>query len=130
MMQNFDMIFIGYEDELLLFVRLVVGIVMIYFGWKKIKNLRSNAKDFVGMGFRPGWLWGTIVMFLEFFGGIAMLAGVFIGITALMFGFEMMLGAGMKAIKWKKPFTDYSYDLLLLALMAVLLVFGPGGYIL
>ena len=30
--------------------------------------------------------------------------------------------------KWKKPFTDYSYDLLLLALCLLLLALGPGAY--
>jgi hypothetical protein len=34
----------------------------------------------------------------------------------------------MKAFAWKKPFTDYSYDLLLLGLCLLLLALGPGAY--
>jgi hypothetical protein len=37
---------------------------------------------------------------------------------------EMRLGTVVKATKWHKPFTDYSYDLLLLALCLLL---GPGA---
>ena len=47
---------------------------------------------------------------------------------AAAFGFEMLLGTVVKATKWHKPFTDDSYDLLLLALCLLLLALGPGAY--
>jgi uncharacterized membrane protein YphA (DoxX/SURF4 family) len=72
---------------------------------------KKNAKDFDATGFRPGWLFGTLVLAAEFFGGILML-----------------LGTVVKATKWHKPFTDYSHDLLLLALCLLLLALGPGAY--
>jgi len=34
----------------------------------------------------------------------------------------------VKATKWHKPFTDYSYDLVLVALCLLLLALGPGAY--
>jgi hypothetical protein len=40
----------------------------------------------------------------------------------------MLLGTVVKSTKWHKPFTDYSYDLLLLALCLLLLALGPGAY--
>jgi uncharacterized membrane protein YphA (DoxX/SURF4 family) len=49
-------------------------------------------------------------------------------VAAAAFGFEMLLGTVVKATKWHKPFTDYSYDLLLLALCLLLLALGPGAY--
>lgn len=112
---------------ILLFVRVVLGGVMIYYGFPKIKNLRSNANDFVGMGFKPGWLWGTICAFVEFFGGIAMLLGFFAEIAAALYVFKMLIGTIWK-LKIKKPFTDYSYDIQLLALCLVIMAFGPGVY--
>jgi uncharacterized membrane protein YphA (DoxX/SURF4 family) len=39
-----------------------------------------------------------------------------------------LLGTVVKATKWHKPFTDYSYNLLLLALCLLLLALGPGAY--
>jgi putative oxidoreductase len=112
---------------ILLFVRVVTGIVLIYFGWPKIKNLSSNARDFVEMGFRPGILWGTVIAVVEFFGGLAMLAGVYAALAASLFGFQMITGTFWK-LKIGKPFTDYSYDLQLLALCTVMMTFGAGRY--
>lgn len=113
----------AYQEQVLFLVRLIVGVVMIYYGWPKIKNMKKNASDFVGMGFKPGWFWGGIVAFVEFVGGIALIAGVYIWLAAALFGFEMIVGAIWKITKVKKPFPDYSYDLLLLTLTLVLLAF-------
>ena len=51
-----------------------------------------------------------------------MLAAEFFG------GILVLLGTVVKATKGHKPFTDYSYDLLLLALCLLLLALGPGAY--
>ena len=96
--------FSRWTDAVLRAARLIMGIVMLHYGWPKIRDPRKNAKDFDATGFRPGW------------------------VAAAAFGFEMMLGTVVKATKWHKPFTDYSYDLLLLALCLLLLALGPGAY--
>jgi putative oxidoreductase len=118
----------GLQDIGLLIVRLVMGIVFIYYGWPKIKNLKSNAADFVSMGFKPGWFWGTVVAALEFFGGLAILLGVLAHVFGGLMVLHMLTGTIWKMTKTDKPFTDYSYDLLLGALGLVLLVFGAGVY--
>jgi putative oxidoreductase len=102
--------------------------VMLYYGWPKVRDPRKTAKDFDATGFRPGWLFGTLVLAAEFFGGILMLLGAYVWVAAAAFGFEMLLGTVVKSTKWHKPFTDYSYDLLLLALCLLLLALGPGAY--
>ena len=98
----------GLSDLVLLIVRVVLGIVMVYYGWPTVKDPAKNARDFDGTGFRPGWLWGGIVLATEF-------------------GFEMLVGFVVKAAKWRTPFTDDSYDLQLAALALVLVTFGPGA---
>ncbi|MCH7529722.1 DoxX family protein [Patescibacteria group bacterium] len=118
------------SDIVLLIVRIIMGIVMIYYGYPKITNLRSNAEDFVKMGFKPGMFWGTIVAFVEFFGGIAVIIGVYIWLAVALFGFQMIMGTIWKITKTEKPFTDWSYDLLLLAIALMLLITGPGYYVL
>jgi uncharacterized membrane protein YphA (DoxX/SURF4 family) len=50
----------------LLVVRLAAGGIMMFYGWDKIKNPPANARDFTDMGFKPGWLWGTLVLMTEF----------------------------------------------------------------
>ncbi len=112
---------------ILLFIRVVTGIVLIYHGWPKIRNLGSNANDFEEMGFYPGLFWGTVIAIVEFFGGMAMLTGVYAGLAASLFGFQMIVGTFWK-LKSKKPFTDYSYDLQLLALCVAMMSFGAGRY--
>jgi uncharacterized membrane protein YphA (DoxX/SURF4 family) len=121
--------FSRWTDAVLLAARLIMGVVMLYYGWPKIRDPRKNAKDFDATGFRPGWLFGTLVLAAEFFGGILVLFGLYVWVAAAAFGFEMMLGTVVKATKWHKPFTDYSYDLLLLALCLLLLALGPGAYL-
>ena len=118
------------SDIVLLIVRIIMGIVMIYYGYPKITNLRSNAENFVKMGFKPGMFWGTIVAFVEFFGGIAVIVGMYVWLAAALFGFEMIMGTIWKITKTEKPFTDWSYDLLLLAIALMLLITGPGYYVL
>jgi uncharacterized membrane protein YphA (DoxX/SURF4 family) len=93
-----------WTDAVLLAARLIMAVVMLYYGF------------------------GTLVLAAEFFGGILMLLGVCVWVAAAAFGFEMLLGTVVKSTKWHKPFTDYSYDLLLLALCLLLLALGPGAY--
>ena len=112
---------------MLLFLRVVTGVVLIYFGWPKARSLKSNAATFSEIGFHPGILWGTIVAIVEFLGGIAMIAGVYAELAASLFGFQMIVGTFWK-LKTRKPFTDYSYDLLLLALCVAVMALGAGGY--
>jgi putative oxidoreductase len=116
----------GMTDVVLLLVRVVLGVVTVYYGWPKLRDPAKNARDFESTGFRPGWLWGGIVLATEFGGGLAVLVGILTWLAAAAIGFEMLVGFVVKATKWRKPFTDYSYDLQLAALALVLLTFGPG----
>ncbi len=119
--------FIGYSEQVLFFARVVLGVVMFYYGWPKVKDLKSNSEDFVRKGFKPGWFWGTVVAWEEVLGGLAMVLGFYAQLAAILYAFQMTLGTFWK-LKVGRPFTDYSYDLQLLALALVIIVFGPGVY--
>lgn len=112
---------------ILTLLRIVLGAVMIYYGWPKIRDLRANAKDFVGMGFKPGWFWGTLIALVEFPGGTLVVLGLFAEIAAAFFAFQMLVGTFWK-LKNKKDFTEYSYDLQLFALGLVVWKLGPGAF--
>ena len=116
------------KDAALLVIRIILGITMIYYGWFKIKDMKANAKSFDKMGFRPGSFWGTIVMVIEFFGGIFILLGFYWGLAAALISLEMVTGAIWKITKTEKPFTDWSYDLLILSSALAIMTFGPGKY--
>lgn len=121
-------LFFYYGGWSLFFLRLVVGAIVIVHGWPKIKNLKQNAANFEGMGFRPGMLWGTIAALVEFVGGIALIAGIFASIVALSLAFEFIVIVIWKLIK-KNPFVGgWEFDLLILAAVCVLLMFGAGSF--
>lgn len=119
---------VEYIHPVLLIVRLIAASILLYYGWPKIKDLPKNAEHFVTMGFKPGWFWGTIVAIVEFFGGIAMLIGLFVPIAAMLFGIQMATGVWWKKTRAKKDFTSWSYDLALFALMLAIWINGPGKY--
>ena len=112
---------------ILLLVRIVLAIVMIYYGWPKIRDLASNANDFVQMGFNPGIFWGTLIAVVEFFGGVAIFVGLYAELAAALFAFQMIVGTFWK-LKIGKPFTDYSYDMQLFALCLVVMSQSAGAY--
>ena len=118
----------GSADLVVLVVRVVMGGVMVYYGWPKVKAPRKNAQDFEKGGFTPGWFWGTIVLLVEFMGGLSIVAGFYTWLAASLIGVEMLTGTVWKITKAHKPFPDWSYDLLLMALALMLLVVGPGAY--
>ena len=126
---GYETFFFQFSDIFLLVIRVIVGATLIYYGWPKIKNLKSNGKDFDKMGFSPGIFWGTIIALVEFLGGILIILGLFVLIIAILLAVEMISGAIWKITKTNKPFTDWSYDLLLLALALVLLAFGAGRFV-
>ena len=116
-------------DIVLLIARLILGGTMVHYGWPKVKAPRKNAFDEIAKaGFTPGWLWGTIILFTEFGGGLAIIVGLYTWVAAALIGVEMLTGALWKIAKAHKPFPEYSYDLLLLALALMLLAVGPGAY--
>lgn len=118
----------GFEDLALLIVRVTIGIIMVKFGWGKIKDPAANSKDFEENIAKPGWLFGNLVLITEFFGGIAIILGLLTSLAALAIAGEMVVGTFVKAFKWKLDFGDYSYDILIFVLCLVVLAFGAGAY--
>ncbi len=115
------------SPHILLIARIIMGITFLYYGLPKIKNLKQNAIDFEKMGFKPGNLFGTPIALLESIGSLLLIFGIFGDIIALLFAGHMTIGTIWKITKAQKPFTDWSYDLILLALSLVLFSYGTGS---
>jgi len=112
----------------LLFLRLVLGAIVIAHGWPKMKNLKQNGANFEGMGFRPGALWGTIAALIEFVGGIALIIGLFVSGVALLLSLEFIVIVVWKLAK-NNPFVGgIEFDLLILAAACALAVLGAGVF--
>lgn len=112
---------------ILFFARLVLGTIMIYYGYPKIKDVYTNARETSDMGYKPGIFWGTTIALVEFLGGIAVIVGFYADIAAALYAFICITGTFWK-IKMKSDLPDYSYDLILLALCATILGLGTGAF--
>jgi len=121
-----DTILTPYADLVLLFGRLVVGIIFIYYGLPKIRDLKAAKEEFIQKGIKPAGFWGPFIAFLEVFGGIGIILGVFTWLWAALFSIEMIVGTIWK-IRNKKKFGSWSYDLTILAITLTLLAFGAGS---
>ncbi len=117
----------NYSDYFILITRIIFGAVFLYYGRFKIKDLKQNAKDFESMGFKPGWLFGTPIAFLETFGAVFIILGFLFWLTVALFALHMLTGTIWKITSTDKPFTDWSYDLLALSVAVLFLITGPGS---
>ena len=116
----------SYSTPSVFLLRLVLGIILIVHGWPKISDPQKNAKNFDGMGFKPGALWGTIAALLEFVGGIAMIIGFLVGLISLFLAIQFVVIIIWKISK-KMPFVHgWEFDLLILAVILALV--GSYGY--
>lgn len=109
--------------------RIVLGVLLIIHGWAKVRDLKQNAKNFLGMGFRPGWLWGTIAALLEFFGGIGLVLGVWVPYICLL-----LMGEFAVIIVWrwtkKMPFAGgWELDAVIFALALVFFTLYGGFFL-
>jgi putative oxidoreductase len=115
-------------DGALLLLRCVVGAILIAHGWPKIKNMKQTAANFDGMGFRPGALWGTLAALLEFAGGIALVAGIFVSGVSLLLALEFITIIIWKLAK-RNPFVGgWEFDCLIFAAACVLFTLGAGAF--
>jgi putative oxidoreductase len=112
----------------LLFLRIAFGAIMIAHGFSKIKNLRNTGSDFADMGFHPGMLWGSLIALLEFFGGVALVIGIFAVPFAALFAVEFFAIIIWKVAKHGVFLGGWEFDLLILA-SAIALFFSGAGTI-
>lgn len=116
------------SDWALLALRVVIAVIFFAHGWPKIKDLRQNAMNFGMMGFRPGAFWGTIVAFVEVFGGLAILLGLGVQIAGPILAINMLVAALWKKKQGMGLVNGYELDLVLLTANLLLATTGPGMY--
>jgi len=118
--------YVTYDGWAILVLRLVLGIIFVVHGLPKFRDLKKNAKDFDGMGFKPGMLFGTIAGLLEFFGGLAIILGFYATWVAIPLALEFMV---ILVWRWVKhmPFKGgWEFDLLMLSGFFILFSLGSG----
>ena len=109
-------------------LRGVLGIIFIVHGYPKLfKDFAGTAGWFDSVGIKPAKFWVLVVGVVEFFGGIALIAGFATQLAALLIAVDM-LGA-IFLVKRKMGFVNgYEFDLTLLAMALSLMFLGAGFY--
>lgn len=121
-------VFYLYSDLALLFLRLILGSILIYHGLPKLKKFKETSLSFSDMGFRPGKFWALIVILVEFFGGILIVFGFLTQfISLLVFLQFLIIILKLKLLK-KVSFNEIEFDLLILAASFILLTIGAGRF--
>lgn len=121
----FDVLLV-FNDWALLLLRLVFAAIFLVHGWPKLKNLATTQQNFAAMGFKPGWLWGTLIAFLEAIGGLFVLLGIGVQLFALLFTIQMLVATVWKMKKGQGLAGGYELDLLLVVSGLVLATSGNG----
>ncbi len=112
----------------LLVMRVVLGAIMIAHGYKKVfGGVHAHQQMVAGLGI-PGWM-AYLSTCTEFFGGIAIVLGLFAQFFSLAFFIEMLVAI------WKVHFKHgltaqggYEFPLALVAIAFGLMCFGAGPY--
>ena len=120
----------GFSDLVLLFMRLLVGVVFISSGWKHAKDPVERGKS---IGMSPG-----VTRFLgiaELAGGLGLALGVLTQFAALGLILIMFGAIYKKIVAWHTGFwgthgDGWHYDLLFVVMCLVIATTGGGRYVL
>lgn len=118
-----------FSDYALLLLRLALGFIMVAHGWPKIKNLRGTGDWMASVGFRPGILWAVVAGIVEFLGGLALIAGLYVQVVAALMVVQFAVITVWKIAKREKFTGGMEFDILILAAALALLVLGGGNWI-
>lgn len=119
-----------------LYARLVVGYVFMWTGWQKLNNLPGMIKNFTEWGIPFPTLLTPFASGVEFFGGIALILGLFTRVFAAQLAFVMIVAikvaklddwitgwrGGENSIDGLLGFEEFTY----MAVFFWLAVAGPG----
>ena len=110
-------------------LRIVVGIVFVAHGWRKIMTgFDAVSQAFEGMGIPAPLASAILVTFVELLGGALLIVGFKTRFAAIPLGLTMVVA--MFAVHWKGGFflpQGYEFTLVLLASLITLGLLGSGA---
>ncbi|MBM3257445.1 MAG: DoxX family protein [Candidatus Liptonbacteria bacterium] len=117
-----------WSDWGILILRVFFGAIIVVHGWPKIRNWEETARNFEAMGFKPGNVLGPIVAILEFFGGIALMAGFYTQLIAALLVVQFIVATIWKIKNGQKLVGGWELDLMLLGAAVLFTVLGGGAF--
>lgn len=126
----------GFYDAILpiaeTFMRIVVGLMFLMHVSVKFKIGASAvaANIFAKNGFEPALAWAYLAMFIELFGGVCLIVGLFTRFVAAVLAIEMLIA--LLVVHLPRGYAagggGYEYVLLIGAVCFVLAIRGGGPY--
>lgn len=119
----------GKKEIGLLTVRIVLGVILLLAGYQKlfVYGISGVSNSFAGMGLVGAPVLGFLVSILEFFGGVAILLGVFTRLLSLWVIVQFtLITVWVKPVLLDKGWADVRIDLTLAALGVLILTHGVG----
>lgn len=109
-------------------IRLVVGLYFVEFGFSKLKEDRiKKASFFESIGLKPGSFFVSLVGLVEFVAGLALIAGIYTQIFALITGLISIV-AFLLSRKYTNQFANPSSVFFLLFVMSITLFLTGAGF--
>ena len=122
------------EDAGILFLRISVGIIMVAHALPKLfwKRVYFNKKWKEEYGFPLGSV--VLTGIVQLVGGLLLIVGLFTSITSVVLGLNMLVAAYVSIWNHREPFLStpegkgWDFNLLLIATLAALVLFGDGAW--
>lgn len=119
-------------DLAMLALRLVMGVAFVIHGWPKIQHPATWLGS--TLPWAPTWL-AAVVAFVEFGGGIALVAGFATSIFAFLLACEMIVVIFAVLVPHRATFVashghhaSFEEELLYFVVATTLVLIGPGAY--
>lgn len=109
--------------------RVALGALFLVHGVPKIRDLRKTMGFVKSTGFPAGAAFALLFSLLEFFGGLALIAGFLTQPVAVLVALEMVATTVFAKQKLQKKFVGgYELDILYLVLAVVVVLIGAGPW--
>ena len=125
--------FFFYQDWAPLILRLALGAAFVVHGYPKLFKMYAGFAGWLdSIGIKPGRFWALAAGVAEFFGGIALILGVFTQLAAGLIAINMLVA--MVKVKWgasafvESERSGWELDLVYFVVAVSLIILGPGGY--
>jgi putative oxidoreductase len=106
-------------------LRLVVGVILVVAGYIKLTGMDNTVNYFTNQGFPVPFLTAWFIALLEFFGGLALMAGFLVRPLGILYTVQFIIAA-----LWVKfpnqGYTNTRIDLMIIAAAAALYFIGAG----
>ena len=120
--------FSPYADSALLFLRLVLGGILLAHGLPKVRNIKGTSQWFESAGFKPGIFWAPLVATVESVGALALIAGFGVQCVAAVLTIQFIVINVWRIFRHEPLVGGFELDLIILASLLVLMTMGSGAF--